>query len=145
VGEPYREKGERPPLPAELRRWYNLEKGPFDEDILRRSLKSGKLKSTTLVRAEDETTWRPIGDVAALLPKAPAAFRSELDPRRDLVSPDVGSFGLGFAAGLFGGCIGALVVMGVAKGSSTKQGALVGAIVQLFVVTVLRILARQEQ
>jgi hypothetical protein len=37
-----------------------------------------------------------------------------------------GSFGLGFLAGFFGGCIGFILVMAIAKGPQTKRGAGVG-------------------
>lgn len=40
--------------------------------------------------------------------------------------PPTGSFGVGIAAGLFGGCIGLGLVYALAKGSQTKKGAAIG-------------------
>jgi hypothetical protein len=44
-----------------------------------------------------------------------------------------GSFGLGFCAGFFGGCIGLILVLAIAKGAQTKRGAGVGFAVQIVV------------
>lgn len=52
-----------------------------------------------------------------------------------------GSFGLGFLAGLLGGCIGLILVAIIAKGSATKKGAGVGFVAQLLVGLLLRLLA----
>jgi hypothetical protein len=54
--------------------------------------------------------------------------------------PVVGSFGLGFLAGFFGGCIGLILVYAIAKGPQTKKGAGVGFAVQLVVGGMLRII-----
>jgi hypothetical protein len=63
----YRNPGERAAVPREHRRWFTKmssgEKGPFDAQALRESLKAGYIKRGTLVRAEDETDWQPLGDV----------------------------------------------------------------------------------
>jgi hypothetical protein len=40
--------------------------------------------------------------------------------------PASGSFGLGIAIGLFGGCIGLALVHALAKGADTKRGAAIG-------------------
>lgn len=40
--------------------------------------------------------------------------------------PVQGSFGLGFVAGFFGGCIGLALVYALAKGPDTKKGAGIG-------------------
>ena len=146
MGEPYREKGERPPIPPGLRRWFtktgDLEKGPFEEEALIASLKNGKIKSTTLVRAEDDAEWQRIGDVKALAPKtAPIAFRNDFDPQRDGSVEPPGSFGAGFAAGFFGGILGMILVLAMAKGAATKQGARLGFVCQIGVGVLLRAMA----
>ncbi|WP_394831563.1 hypothetical protein LVJ94_34125 [Pendulispora rubella] len=46
-------------------------------------------------------------------------------------TPAQGSVGLGFLAGLFGGCLGAGLVYALAKGPDTKKGALYGLIAQV--------------
>ncbi len=51
-----------------------------------------------------------------------------------------GSFGLGFCAGFFGGCIGALLVYALAKGHQTKRGAGIGFAVQILLGAVARAL-----
>jgi hypothetical protein len=51
-----------------------------------------------------------------------------------------GSFGLGFAAGFFGGCIGYLLVRALAKGEETKKGARIGFIAAIAVSAVIRVL-----
>lgn len=146
MGEPYRAKGERAPIPEGLRRWYtksgDLEKGPFEEEALIASFKNGKLKNSTLVRAEDNAEWRRIADVKELAPKtAPIAFRSDFDERRDGSVEVMGSFGAGFAAGLFGGIIGMLLVLAMAKGPATKQGARMGFVAQIGIGMLLRAMA----
>jgi GYF domain 2 len=148
MGEPYREKGERPPIPPGLRRWFtksgDLEKGPFDEKALLASLKNGLIKSTTLVRGEGDVQWQRIGDVKELAPKtAPIAFRSDFDPRRNGAVENEGSFGAGFAAGFFGGILGMILVLAMAKGPATKQGARIGFVVQIFIGVLVRVMLRQ--
>jgi len=56
--------------------------------------------------------------------------------------PFVGSFALGFCAGFFGGCIGAILVHFLAKGSETKRGAGIGFVVQIVIGGAARMLAR---
>jgi hypothetical protein len=55
--------------------------------------------------------------------------------------PVTGSFGLGFLAGFFGGCIGLILVQVIAKGPQTKKGAGAGFIAQMVVGVFLRVLA----
>lgn len=66
MSEPYRKPGEPAAVPRETRRWFtksgDVVKGPFELVALRRSLKEGYIKRTTLVRPEDETEWRPISE-----------------------------------------------------------------------------------
>ena len=52
-----------------------------------------------------------------------------------------GSFGLGFAAGFFGGCIGFILVLAIAKGPDTKRGAKVGFIVQMVLGAIIRVIS----
>lgn len=146
MGEPYREKAERPPIPAALRRWYtkngDVEKGPFDAEVLASSLEGGRIKTTTLVRAEDGTEWQRITDVKALVPKPPpAALPADFDERRHGMPAQLGTFGGGFAAGFFGGLIGLLIVLAVAKGEATKRGARIGFGCQIAAGILLRIVA----
>ena len=54
--------------------------------------------------------------------------------------PVAGSFGLGFAAGFFGGCIGYLLVRSLAKGEETKKGARIGFIVAIAISAVIRVI-----
>lgn len=55
--------------------------------------------------------------------------------------PLPGSFGLGFAAGFFGGCIGFILVLAIAKGPETKRGAKIGFIVSIVIGALFRIIA----
>ena len=130
--DPYRERGERPSVPDAERRYYtkraDVVKGPFDAEALMRSVKSGRLNPATLVRADDEPDWLPMAHIPRLLKLgagAPVA-RAAFDPRRALATADVGRFSIGFLAGFFGGCIGAVLVQGIARGSETKRGAWLG-------------------
>ena len=146
----YREPSPRPELPDDQRRWFTKQgdesKGPYTRDVLARSLRSGVLKRTSLVRAEGEPEWRAIYTVPALVAAAspvgtakPAGWTP--DPR-DVVDPGAdGSFGGGFAAGFFGGVIGLVIVRVMAKGAQTKTGATVGFAVGLFVGILVRVLA----
>ncbi len=52
-----------------------------------------------------------------------------------------GSFGLGLLAGLFGGCIGLVLVHALAKGTETKRGANIGFVIQMAIGGLLRVLA----
>jgi hypothetical protein len=129
---PYREPGQRPKLSEAERRWFtrqgDVEKGPYAADVLARSVKSGVLKRTSLVRAEDETEWRAVHTVDVLMAevKAPRGAGWTHDSRDAVAPEDVGSFGLGFAAGLFGGIIGLILVRLIAKGRETKNGVIAG-------------------
>jgi hypothetical protein len=49
-----------------------------------------------------------------------------------------GSFGLGFLAGFFGGCIGFILVMAIAKGPQTKKGAGVGFAIGIVIGAIAR-------
>ena len=102
---PYRKPGEPAPVPKELRRWFtksgDVEKGPFEASAVRRSLKEGYIKPTTLVRAEDEREWRELSSVPELsgrvvLPRP--TFASEPSPPVAAVVASNGSFWGGFAA-----------------------------------------------
>lgn len=139
---PYRERAERPKIPAEGRRWFtkhdDVEKGPFEEEALVRAVQSNKLKSSTLVRPEDESEWRPLSHVKQLMPKATRA-RADFDPARDLAAEAHGSFNSGLVAGMLGGCIGLLLVEVLAKHQETKRGARIGFFVQLFVGVMIRV------
>jgi len=55
--------------------------------------------------------------------------------------PVVGSFGLGFAAGFFGGCIGFILVLAIAKGPETKRGAKIGFLVSIVIGAIFRVIA----
>jgi hypothetical protein len=144
---PYREPGARPKLPDGDRRWFtrkdDVEQGPFTAEVLSRSLRSGLLKRTSLVRAEDETEWRPVSSVAILMAaESPVRGAGWTPDPRDGTETGPGSFGAGFAAGFFGGIIGFILVRWLAKGEDTKKGAAVGLGVGLVVGGLLRLLAR---
>jgi hypothetical protein len=51
-----------------------------------------------------------------------------------------GSMGLGFLAGFFGGCIGLILVLIIAKGPQTKKGAGFGFAAQIVVGILLRVI-----
>lgn len=53
-----------------------------------------------------------------------------------------GNIALGFLAGFFGGCIGLILVMAIAKGPQTKRGAGIGFAAQIVIGAILRIAAR---
>jgi len=53
-----------------------------------------------------------------------------------------GSFGLGFAAGFFGGCIGLALVYIIAKGQQTKKGAGIGFAVAFVLGIIFNLAAR---
>jgi hypothetical protein len=148
---PYRRPDERPALTDAERRWFTKhgdaeEKGPYAADVIVSSLKTGMLKATTLVRAEDGADWRPISSVDALMgvlragvPRRRDTF--DIDPREEADPALGGNFLGGFAAGFFGGCIGLGLVLLIAKGAKTKRGVLYGFVTQLFVGVALRALA----
>jgi hypothetical protein len=140
---PYREPGERPALSDETRRYFtkngDVVKGPYDHEAIVRSLKSGRMKLSTLVRGEDEEEWRPAGTDPrfARTKTAPTGRGMTHDDRAAIV--EQGSFVAGFAAGFFGGCIGAFLVATLATGSETKRGAWIGFIAQACLGIVLRL------
>jgi len=49
-----------------------------------------------------------------------------MPPPATFAIPPRGSFGLGFAIGLFGACVGLGLVYALAKGPDTKKGAAIG-------------------
>jgi hypothetical protein len=129
----YREKAERPALSQDERCYFtksgDVEKGPFQLDALVRGVQSNVLKMSALVRAEDEADWRRLRALPELSRKlAPPARRRDVRPlyERDLTPEERGNFLGGFAAGLFAGVIGWVIVEGVARGGRTKAGARLG-------------------
>jgi len=68
MSDPYRKPVERPRPPSQAPRWYtksgDVEKGPFEVDAIKRSLKEGYIRSTALVRREDQTEWHPITELS---------------------------------------------------------------------------------
>ena len=92
---PYRKPGERPSVPRELRRWYtksgDVEKGPYEAAAIRTSLKEGHLRPTTLVRAEDETEWRPASEVTDITRGAAPRAKPPAPPVAPIVPADDGS------------------------------------------------------
>jgi hypothetical protein len=81
-------------------------------------------------------------DVVELTPtSAKAAFRNDFDERRHGSPEQTGSFGAGFAAGLFGGIVGMIAVLAIAKGTATKHGARFGFATQLVAGILIRMLA----
>ncbi|MBL8613046.1 MAG: hypothetical protein JNL38_37245 [Myxococcales bacterium] len=121
-----------------------LDKGPYDLDALRQSRKRLLLKDDALVREESSDEWVPLKSLFTEEEKAKT--RADLggpSPARvrELDEQAKGSFGLGFAAGLLGGCIGLGIVYAAAKGSETKRGALIGFLVQAGVGLAIRVVA----
>lgn len=58
------------------------------------------------------------------------------------VAPAIeGSFGLGYLAGLFGGCIGFILVYLIAKGPATKKGAGWGWLTQVILSVIINVAA----
>ena len=88
----------------------------------------------------------PPGGYGAPPPGAPAPYAPPMQyaPSTMPGAPIVGSFGLGFAAGFLGGCIGAGLVYALAKGPETKRGAKVGFIVQLVLGGIFRVIAAAQ-
>lgn len=69
-----------------------------------------------------------------VLPDPQLAYDSAYRGPTGAIAPAVeGSLALGFLAGLFGGCIGALLVLVLAKGAQTKRGAGIGFACQIVV------------
>lgn len=85
----------------------------------------------------------PPGGYGAPPPGGPSPYAPPMQyaPSTTPGGPVVGSFGLGFAAGFFGGCIGFLLVLAIAKGPETKRGAKVGFIVSIVIGAVFRVIA----
>jgi hypothetical protein len=151
--EPYREAATREKLPDAERRWFTRQgdeqKGPYTAEVLARSLHSGVLKRTSLVRAEDEPEWRPVHTFAALAAPLKLTDEGGVAPRgaaqwsqdpRDRHDPTTeGSYRLGFVAGFLGGIIGFVLVRVIAKGDQTKRGAALGFGVSL-ALTAVRLL-----
>jgi len=111
--------------------------GPYATEAMVRAVRSGELAPSTLVRLDEEGDWRRLVDVPELWGDGPDA-RPDASPYRRPApapsdgrvafdSPQVGSFGGGFCAGFFGGCIGVVVVHAIATtGTETRRGAKVG-------------------
>jgi hypothetical protein len=82
--QPYREPDERDRVPDSQRRWFikqgELQQGPFAAAAISRSVKAGVLRRNSLVRAEDDTEWRPLGTVDALR----LALRLTAGPRHEV-------------------------------------------------------------
>ncbi len=111
MNDPYRKPGERAPIPPHLRLWLtksgDVVKGPFDVEAIRQSFKDGYIKSSTLVRAEDEAEWRPLSEVkeitlgvAAAPPKEEEAPGSSSTPLREASVWKLVAYGAGGAAAL---------------------------------------------
>jgi len=144
---PYREPGVRPKLTDEERRWFtkqgDREMGPYALDALVRSVKSGMLKQSALVRAEDETEWRPLRTVDAVTEaiRGPSPGWTK-DVGAEAPVPEMftgGSFGSGFAAGFVGGLVGWILVLALAKGYETKRGASAGFALQFLLGVVINV------
>jgi hypothetical protein len=143
----YRKPGKRKKVPRKLRSWFiqnadGTEKGPFEYESLISSGKAERIKPSTLVRPEDEKEWQPLSDLLAVEAKK-AAKKSAADvesyyaPRVD--EQELGSFGAGLCAGLFGGLIGFVLVTVIARGRETKRGARWGLILQFTLGIVFRL------
>ncbi|MFO0738872.1 MAG: DUF4339 domain-containing protein [Labilithrix sp.] len=149
--ESYREPGKRKKVPRKLRSWFvqnadGSEKGPFEYDSLVSSGKADRIKPSTLVRAEDEKEWQPLSELLAKEEKRAAKKAAELGLSSGSSSSsgdapeELGNFGAGLCAGLFGGFIGFGLVMVLARGTETKRGARWGLVAQLGVGFVLRLM-----
>jgi hypothetical protein len=146
--DPYRKQAERPPVPKELRRWYTkageVHKGPFDATSIRRSYKEGYLRSTSLVRAEDEAEWRPLQTVKELtvgaLPLPPGRPAPIVAPTPEVYGTaavgEGGTFWGGFAAGVLAGLLAVIVVYVTKTEPETRRGAVRGFLAR-FVFSVL--------
>ncbi len=120
------------------------DKGPYDLDALRTSRKRMLLKDDTLVREESSEEWAPLKSL--FVEEERAKTRADLggpsrERVREMAAESKGSFGLGFAAGFLGGCIGLGIVYATSKGEETKRGALIGFGVQAAVGIVVRVVA----
>ena len=141
---PYRKPGEPAPIPRELRRWFTKSdagtKGPFEASALLLSLKEGYLKATTLVRAEDEVEWRPLGGVYELAVERPARPRSSsaLPEPATRLAP-MGSYAGGFLLGIFLGLLG-LIIAFIRREPETRRGARNGFFARLIFVLLVVLL-----
>jgi hypothetical protein len=134
---PYRKPGEPAPIAKEHRRWFtksnDVEKGPFETSAVRRSLRDGYIKKTTLVRAEDEREWRPLSSVPELggppVVRIPRAKLVEEDP--PLHPVPLGTFWGGFAATLFFGLLALIIVLVSTKAPDTRRGAVRGYLTRI--------------
>jgi hypothetical protein len=59
-------------------------------------------------------------------------------PGYNMPPPVEGSLPLGLLAGFFGGCIGLILVMIIAKGPATKKGAAIGFGAQMVIGVIIR-------
>lgn len=59
-------------------------------------------------------------------------------PGYNMAAPVEGSLPLGLLAGFFGGCIGLILVMIIAKGPATKKGAGIGFAAQMVLGVIIR-------
>ena len=97
-----------------------------------------------LVREESSQEWVPLKSL--FVEEEKAKTRADLggpsrERTREIEAEARGSFGLGFAAGFLGGCIGLGIVYATSKGSETKRGALIGFLVQAGVGLAIRVIA----
>ena len=110
------------------------EKGPYELELIRESIRAGRLSFDAQVRPEDEDAWKPLSEVLRSGrrtvggPMQEAAGPGQL--RRDVSEPnasstDRGSFLLGFIAGLLGGCVVLALVLRRGK-PDTRAGVLGG-------------------
>ena len=78
-GSPYREPAEHetPREPRWFTRRGETEYGPFTADEIARLLSSGRARTLTPVRAEEETDWHPLLVVRALEPALRASTGAE--------------------------------------------------------------------
>ena len=93
MDEPYRERGERPPLAPSERRWFTkhggFEEGPLDWALVVRHAENHTLGPSALIRPEDETGWRSIHDLPELWSRvSPWRARSRLRLVRVNLLPD---------------------------------------------------------
>jgi hypothetical protein len=126
-----------PTSPDAGRRWFMRkggdEQGPYTTEMLLRSFHYGSIKRTTLIRAENETEWRPLSTSLDLIAPSDTDTSGEESVRPVLRTDqevieyrEPGSFGLGLAAGFFGGIIGFALIRWMARGEKTKAGAALG-------------------
>jgi hypothetical protein len=141
--DPYRSAAAKEQLPDDQRRYFtkrgDVVKGPFEPDVLADAVRRGKVKPSTLARAEGDAEWTQISEMRWLHAPVRTARFGEQGFNARAAFPDNGSFVLGFFAGLVGGCIGAILVQVLAKGSDTKRGAWFGFVIQAIAGTIIRV------